>query len=197
MATEVKTAAGLAVTITALVVIVGVIVGRTRSNSQATEAAKAQVAAIASARELKELRAKWDAEEAAMVAKQRADLAALLAAPELAALRADITKVIPELRAMAAAARRKSHSTKDGSGQCMLAFRNDLRRTHELGKIVKENISRAAWPEPQQDLASAFEDVLMPMRECINCVEDDVRACAQVDKAIGVLQKELVKRPSP
>lgn len=178
------------------IVVMAVFVGR-RNDSRAAEAAKAQVAADASAMAAKEQRAKWvakwDAEEAALVAKQRADLVP----PELPALRKDIAKVIPELRAMAAAARRKNHSTKDGSGQCMLAFRNDLQRTVELGKIVKEHTARVGWPEPQLELAWAFDEVLLPMRGCINCVEDDVKECAEVDKAIYLLQKELVKRPSP
>jgi uncharacterized membrane protein YccC len=195
---EAKIVVGVAA-LAIFIVVMAVFVGR-RNDRRAAEAAKAQVDAIASARadkEDKERRAKWDAEEAAMAAKQRADRAALLVPPELPALRKDIAKVIPELRAMAAAARRKNHSTKDGSGQCMLAFRNDLQRTVELGKIVKEHTARVGWPEPQQELAWAFDEVLLPMRGCINCVEDDVKECAEVDKAIYLLQKELVKRPSP
>lgn len=114
-------------------------------------------------------------------------------APALATLQADIRKLLPELRENIANGRSRKHEL---TPVCMRDFTPRLSRTHAIARLIGVNDS-LTWPDPQRDLADALDNVLIPLRGCINCHEGDEKDCATAEQAMQKLQAELAKKPPP
>jgi hypothetical protein len=110
--------------------------------------------------------------------------------PDLATLRADVAKVVPELRQHVVAGTTKVRAPPD----CIGDHTRRLKQLAVVQALVGQPVEHMMWPEPQSDLADALNEVVTELRGCVNCFPGDVKDCALAEKAIAKLQQELAKR---
>jgi hypothetical protein len=104
--------------------------------------------------------------------------------PSLATLQTDIGKALFELNAMAVASRKKKRT----ASQCETARDRAILRTAALGKLSEHALG--SWPEQHEDLAHAFDKVLLEMRRCVDCAPPDFDAdCGPAEEAMVSLRR--------
>jgi len=119
--------------------------------------------------------------------------AAQATTPPIENLRADVRKLLPELRQQLAAGKVKARGSDATCTRDLVARQ---RRLHELrASVLPTTETWGAWDAPQFEIAGKCDEAIVELLICVSCDErQGPRSCGSAARALGELEGMLAAK---